>query len=152
MPKVEASFVDELKKTLRDGFTQAEVTEAKRAYADARKVSRSQETALVTLIASHEQLTRTVVFDEQQETKIQALTLEQVNAASARSRARRRAASHDRPYTRPGRMGAHSTGIGGLRRKRLAVRQTTRDASALLAAKALEVSTSRLGRRASTGW
>jgi zinc protease len=81
MPKVEASFVDELKKTLREGFTQAEVTEAKRAYADARKVSRSQEAALVGLIASHEQLGRTLLYDEQQEAKIQALTLEQINAA-----------------------------------------------------------------------
>jgi len=81
MPKVEASFVDELKKTLREGFTQAEVTEAKRAYADARKVSRSQETALVGLIASHEQLGRTLLYDEQLEAKIQALTLEQINAA-----------------------------------------------------------------------
>ncbi|MCX6628307.1 MAG: pitrilysin family protein, partial [Candidatus Solibacter sp.] len=81
MPRVEASFVDELKKTLREGFTQAEVTEAKRAYADARKVSRSQETALVGLIASHEQLGRTLLHDEQQEAKIQALTLDQINAA-----------------------------------------------------------------------
>jgi zinc protease len=84
MPKVEASFVDELKKTLREGFTQSEVAEAKRAYADARKVSRSQETALVSLIASHEQLGRTVLYDEQQEAKIQALTLEQINAAFRR--------------------------------------------------------------------
>ena len=81
MPKVEASFVDELKKTLKEGFTQGEVTEAKRAYADARKVSRSQETALVGLIASHEQLGRTLLYDEQLEAKIQALTLEQINAA-----------------------------------------------------------------------
>jgi len=81
MPKVEASFVDELKKTLREGFTQAEVTEAKRSYADARKVSRSQEAALVTLIASHEQLGRTLLYDEQLEARIQALTLEQINGA-----------------------------------------------------------------------
>ena len=81
MPKVEASFVDELKKTLREGFTQAEITEAKRAYADARKVSRSQEAALVTLIASHEQLGRTLLYDEQQDARIQALTLDQINAA-----------------------------------------------------------------------
>ena len=81
MPKVEASFIDELKKTLREGFTQTEVSEAKRAYADTRKVSRSQETALVGLIASHEQLGRTMLYDEQQEARIQALTLEQINAA-----------------------------------------------------------------------
>jgi zinc protease len=81
MPKVEASFVDELKKTLREGFTQAELTEAKRAYADARKVSRLQEAALVGLIASHEQLGRTLLYDEQQESRIQALTLDQINSA-----------------------------------------------------------------------
>jgi zinc protease len=60
---------------------QAEITEAKRSYADARKVSRSQEAALVTLIASHEQLGRTLLYDEQLEARIQALTLEQINAA-----------------------------------------------------------------------
>jgi zinc protease len=81
MPKVEASFVDELKRTVREGFTQGEVSEAKRAYADARKVSRSQEGALVGLIASHEQLGRTLLYDEQQDARIQALTLEQINAA-----------------------------------------------------------------------
>jgi len=81
MPKVEASFVDELKKTLREGFTQSEVNEAKRAYADVRKVGRSQEGALVGLIASHEQLGRTMLYDEQHDAKIQALTLDQVNAA-----------------------------------------------------------------------
>jgi zinc protease len=81
MPKVEASFVDELKKTARDGFTQAELDSAKKAYADSRKVARSQETALVGLIASHEQLGRTLLYDEQMEAKIQALMLDQVNTA-----------------------------------------------------------------------
>jgi zinc protease len=81
MPKVEASFVDELKRTVREGFTQGEVSEAKRAYADARKVSRSQEGALVGLIASHEQLGRTLLYDEQQDARIQALTLGQINTA-----------------------------------------------------------------------
>jgi zinc protease len=81
MPKVEASFVDELRKTLREGFTKAELTEAKRAYADARKVGRSQEAALVGLIASREQLGRTLLYDEQMEALIQALTLDQINAA-----------------------------------------------------------------------
>ena len=81
MAKVEASFVDELKKTLRDGFTPAEVAQAKKAYADLRKVGRSQEAALVGLIAAHEQLGRSLLYDEQQEAKIQALSLEQINAA-----------------------------------------------------------------------
>jgi zinc protease len=81
MPKVEASFVDELKKTRAEGFTAGEVAEAKKAYADARKVARSQEAALVGLIASHEQLGRTLLYDEQMDAKIQALTVDQINAA-----------------------------------------------------------------------
>jgi zinc protease len=81
MPKVEASFIDELKKTRAEGFTAAEVAEAKKAYADARKVARSQEAALVGLIASHEQLGRTLLYDEQADAKIQALTADQINAA-----------------------------------------------------------------------
>jgi zinc protease len=80
MPKVEASFIDELKKTVRDGFTQAELDSAKRSYADSRKVARSQENGLAALIASHEQLGRTMLYDEQMEAKIQALTLAQVNS------------------------------------------------------------------------
>ena len=81
MPKVESSFVDELKKTVRDGFTQSELDSAKKAYADSRKVGRSQESGLVALIDSHEQLGRTMLYDEQLETKIQSLTLAQVNTA-----------------------------------------------------------------------
>ena len=81
MPKVEASFIDELKKTLKEGFTASEVAEAKKAYADARKVARSQESALVGLIASHEQLGRTMLYDEQMDSKIQSLSVDQINAA-----------------------------------------------------------------------
>jgi zinc protease len=78
---VEASFMDELKKTLVNGFTAAEVAEAKKAYQDLRNVGRSQETALVGLIASHEQLGRTLLYDERMESRIQALTVEQINQA-----------------------------------------------------------------------
>ena len=81
MPKVEASFLDELKKTLREGFTAKELDGAKKAYADSRKVARAQETGLAGLIVSHEQLGRTMLYDEQLEAKFQALTVDQVNAA-----------------------------------------------------------------------
>jgi zinc protease len=80
-PKVEFSFVDELKKTWQSGFTAAEVAEAKKAYLDSRLVSRSQDAALLTLIAQHEQDNRTLQWDEQLERKIQALTPAEVNAA-----------------------------------------------------------------------
>jgi zinc protease len=80
-PKVEFSFVDELKKTLKEGFTAAEVTEARKAYLDTRANSRAQDGALLTLLASHEQQNRTMLWDEQLEQKIQSLTPEQINAA-----------------------------------------------------------------------
>jgi len=80
-PKVEASFKDELARTLRGGFTAAEVAEAKKAYLDSRMVSRSQDAALLSLLASHEQEGRTMKWDEQVEQKIQALTPDEINAA-----------------------------------------------------------------------
>jgi zinc protease len=80
-PKVEFSFKDELAKTLKEGFTAKEVENAKKAYLDSRMVSRSQDAALLTLVASHEQLGRTMKWDEQLEQRILALTPKQINAA-----------------------------------------------------------------------
>jgi len=80
-PKVETSFRDELDKTLKTGFTADEVNTAKKALLDAMTVGRSQEAALVRILASHEQLDRTMKWDEQIETKIRSLTADQVNEA-----------------------------------------------------------------------
>ena len=80
-PKVEFSFLDELKKTLQSGFTADEVATAKKAYLDAQMVGRSQDTALVTLLAQHEQLGRTMKWDSDLEIKIASLTPEQISAA-----------------------------------------------------------------------
>jgi zinc protease len=79
-PKVEFSYVDELRRTLKEGFTAAEVAEAKKAYLDSRMVSRSQDAALMSLLAQHELQGRTMKWDEQLEAKIQALTPDQINA------------------------------------------------------------------------
>ena len=73
-PKVEASFLDEVKKTLQGGFTADEVATAKKAYRDAQLVSRSQDSALLTLVASREQFGRTLKWDDEMDRKIQALT------------------------------------------------------------------------------
>jgi zinc protease len=80
-PKVESSFLDELKKVWDAGFTAAEVAAAKKAYADARMIGRSTDGALLNLLASHEQLNRPLQWDADLEAKIQALTVEQINAA-----------------------------------------------------------------------
>jgi zinc protease len=80
-PRVESSFVDELKKVYADGFTAAEVARAQKAYLDARMVGRSTDGALLTLIASHEQLDRPFTWDANLERRIQALTAGDINAA-----------------------------------------------------------------------
>ena len=80
-PKVEFSFMDELRKTLKEGFTAAETAAAKKAYLAARMVNRSQDGALLGLLTQHELRGRTMKWDEQLEQKIAALTAEQINAA-----------------------------------------------------------------------
>ena len=80
-PKVEFSFMDELKKVYRDGFAADELAEAKKAYLEARIIGRSTDTALLNLISSHEQLERPFAWDVNLEDKIRTMTLDQVNAA-----------------------------------------------------------------------
>ncbi len=80
-PKVEASFMDELKKVYASGFTAAEVDAAKKAYADARMIGRSTDAALLGLLVSHAQLNRPLKWDADVEARIQSLTPEQINTA-----------------------------------------------------------------------
>ncbi|HVW07235.1 MAG TPA: pitrilysin family protein [Bryobacteraceae bacterium] len=80
-PKVEASFRDELKKTLADGFTQQELDGAKKAFRDARVLARSGDTNILSLILTRSDQDRTLDWDIQMDAKLAALTLDQVNAA-----------------------------------------------------------------------
>jgi zinc protease len=66
---------------LKEGFTDAEVAKAKQAFLDARMVARSSDAGLLSQLATHEQLGRTMKWDEQVEQRIRALTAAQVNAA-----------------------------------------------------------------------
>jgi zinc protease len=80
-PKVEAAFRDELTKTLKEGFTADEVAAAKKAWLQERTIGRSQDGALAGLLAGRARFDRTMKFDEALETKINALTADQVSAA-----------------------------------------------------------------------
>ena len=83
-PKVEASFRDELLRTLKEGFTARELEAAKQAIRDERIGARSSDSGLLSLIAAREQWNRTLGWDADLDAKLQALTLEQVNAAFRR--------------------------------------------------------------------
>jgi zinc protease len=80
-PKVEASFLDELKIALRDGFTQAELDAARKAFLDGGRIGRSQDGALLRLLQTREEMSRTLHWDMREEARIAALTLAEVNAA-----------------------------------------------------------------------
>lgn len=80
-PQVETSFRDELVKTLADGFTAEELAVAKKAYLDQRRVGRSQDAALLGLILQRENFDRTLDWDTRMDAKLEAVTLDQANAA-----------------------------------------------------------------------
>lgn len=80
-PKVEASFRDELARTLKEGFTAEEVAAAKKSWLEQNMVQRSQDQALLGLLLSRERFGRTMKFDEALEAKVSALTAEQINEA-----------------------------------------------------------------------
>ena len=80
-PKVEASFRDELTKTLKDGFTAAEVDAAKKAWAQERIVGRSQDSTMVGVLGLRVRFDRTMDWDKGLEAKVAALTPDQIAAA-----------------------------------------------------------------------
>jgi zinc protease len=83
-PKVEASIKDELARTLKDGFTEDEVTAAKKSWLEEEMVGRSQDAQLLTVLMMHERFDRTLRWDEAFETKVAALTPQQVSEAFRR--------------------------------------------------------------------
>jgi zinc protease len=83
-PKVEASFLDELTRTLREGFAAEELAAAKKALRDDRIGARSSDGGLLNLISAREQYGRTLSWDQELDAKLETLTLDQVNAAFRR--------------------------------------------------------------------
>jgi zinc protease len=77
-PKAEASFKDELARTLKDGFTAEEVAAAKTAWLQERQVGRAQDQGLAGLLLSNERWSRTLQYDQDLETKVSTLTPQQI--------------------------------------------------------------------------
>lgn len=75
------AYKDEMNKMVKDGFTKEELADAVKGYIQARSVSRSQDRELCARLNNYIFLDRTMKWDEDFEKKIQALTVEQVNAA-----------------------------------------------------------------------
>ncbi|GGC94596.1 peptidase M16 [Undibacterium terreum] len=82
--KLEAGLREEIARALRDGFTAAEIEDAKKSLAQQFQLSRSQDGELAAQISSNLHLGRTMQFDADFERKIMALTPDQVRAAMNR--------------------------------------------------------------------
>ena len=80
-PKVEVAFQEELARAVKEGFTAAEVEEAKKSYLEQRRVGRSEDQSLAGTLAARERWGRTMKWDEAFEAKIDSLTAEEVSAA-----------------------------------------------------------------------
>jgi zinc protease len=80
-PKVEASFRDELARTLKDGFTAEEVALAKKSWLDGVMVGRANDSTLLAYMGQNVRFGRTFQWEAGLEAKVAALTPEQVNAA-----------------------------------------------------------------------
>ncbi|HEY3738618.1 MAG TPA: pitrilysin family protein [Bryobacteraceae bacterium] len=82
MPKLEVGFKEELDKALKDGFTADEVAAGKKSWLQQDAMGRSEDGALVQLLASDDFLGRTVTgFQGAIDEKVEQLTPEQVSAA-----------------------------------------------------------------------
>ena len=83
-PKVEADFREEIARALKDGFTQAELDEAKKGLLSARRLARAQDAVLAGALNNNLYLGRTFAISQKVDDQIAAATLDSVNAALRR--------------------------------------------------------------------
>jgi zinc protease len=81
LDRAEQAFLEELTRARRDGFTAEEVAEAKKGILEARAVARSQDSAVAARWISLLDLGQDWLYSKNFETRVMALTPEQVNAA-----------------------------------------------------------------------
>jgi zinc protease len=79
--KLEAAFLEEVGRVLKDGYEAKEVAEAKSGWLQSRQVTRAQDPALARTLATDLFLKRTLAWDADFEKKVAALTPEQIAAA-----------------------------------------------------------------------
>jgi zinc protease len=82
--KVEAAFSDEIRRTLQNGYTAAELTQAKQGLLALRKLSRAQDANLATGLANNLHLGRSYAISQRVDDALAKLSLAQVNAALRR--------------------------------------------------------------------
>jgi zinc protease len=82
--RVKQAIAEELARAVREGFTAAEVEVGKKAVLEARRLQRTQDRTLNARIANYMYLGRTFDWDIELESKITALTPDEVGNALRR--------------------------------------------------------------------
>lgn len=83
-PKVEAAFREEVARALKEGFTDQELREAQAGLLSFRRLSRAQDASMAGTLANHLYLGRTFEHAARVDAALQAVTLDQANAALRR--------------------------------------------------------------------
>jgi zinc protease len=78
---VEAAFVGEIERAVRDGFTEDELRAAKQGWLELRQISRAQDSSLAGALSQGLYFDRTLMHDAELEQRVAGLTLEEVNRA-----------------------------------------------------------------------
>jgi len=79
--RVETAWREELARSVKDGFTQAELDEARASLLAFRRLARAQDAAMAGLAVNDLYLGRTFAFAQQVDERLAAVTLEQLNTA-----------------------------------------------------------------------
>jgi zinc protease len=79
--RLKAAFAEELARAARDGFTAAEVAEAKAGLVRLRRLARTRDASLAGSLVLQAELGRTFAFSGKVDAAIEALTVADVNAA-----------------------------------------------------------------------
>ena len=79
--KVEAALREEVQKAITEGFTEDELTEAKKGWRQSAEVARTQDASLARRLSGYLSIDRTLAYDKDLEAKVAALTVANVNEA-----------------------------------------------------------------------
>ncbi len=79
--KVEAAFLEEVNKALKDGFDLKEIEAGRGGWIQSRQVGRSNDASLAQMLAARDFEARTLAWDEDYEKKVMGLTAEEISAA-----------------------------------------------------------------------
>lgn len=81
LARMEAAWQQELKRSLAEGFTQAELDEARTALLNLRRLGRAQDASVAGALLANLHLGRRFATSQQVDDKLAALTLDEVNVA-----------------------------------------------------------------------